>query len=242
MMRFDAAERYPPVWVAILGGAGLGLVWGIAARVWMRLISTRPEFSIPGTAAILVIATIFGACAGLAFAARRRGWRRWGHYVARGSAVIFFLPFGIAGGAPLMLTVLLATLGLTQPAVIGLWALAALAILLVMGTDIGVPTIVAIIMPAVAAALTAWKLIARRWRGESWLPYVDTWLDRIGRAILLLLAAAGFAFVAREVVTDKPGLLGPVYVLFYLILLYPLLLGLRVGLEPRMSASTARLK
>jgi hypothetical protein len=239
MIRFDAAERYPPVWRAVLGGAGLGLLWGIAARIWMRLISTRPEFSIPGTAAILVIATIFGACAGLAFAARQRGWQRWGHYAARGLAVIFFLPFGIAGGTPLMLTVLLATLGLTQPALIGLWALAALALLLRVGTDIGIPTIVVIIVPAGAIALTAWKLIARRWHSESWITNVDTWLDRIGRAILLLLAAAGFGFVAREVVTDKPGLLGPVYVLFYLILLYPLFLALRVGLEPRTPAGSA---
>jgi hypothetical protein len=236
VMRFDAAERNPPMWVAILGGAGLGLVWGIAARIWMRLISTRPEFSIPGTAAILVIATVFGACAGFAFAARRRGWRRWGHYVPRGLAVLFFIPFGIAGGTPLMLTVLVATLGMTQPAAIGLWVLAALAILLVVGTDIDVPTIVAVIALAAAVALTAWKWIALRWRCKPGLLHVDTWLERVGRTILLLLAVAGFGFVAREVMTDKPGMLGPVYVLFYLILLYSLFLALRVGLEPYASA------
>ena len=88
-MRLDATEPYPRVWAAVLGGAGLGLVWGIAAQLWMRLISTQPEFSIPGTAAILIITTLFGACAGLAFAARRRGWRWWGHYVPRGLAVMF---------------------------------------------------------------------------------------------------------------------------------------------------------
>jgi hypothetical protein len=236
MLRFDAMERYPLVWAAVLGGAGLGLVWGIAARIWMRLISTRPEFSIPGTAAILMIATIFGACAGFAFAARRRGWRRWGHYVPRALVVIFFIPFGIAGGFPLMLTVLLATLGVTQRAVIGLWVLAALSILLVLGSDIAVPASVAVIVPAIAVALTVWKWIVRRRRGRPKLLQVDTWLERIGRAILLLLAVAGFGFVAREVVTDKPGLLAPVYVLFYLILLYTLFLALRVGLAPRVSA------
>ena len=236
MLRFDATERYPRVWAAVLGGAGLGLVWGIAARIWMRLISTRPEFSIPGTAAILIIATIFGAWAGLAFAARRRGWRRWGHYVPRALVVIFFIPFGIAGGFPLMLTVLLATLGVTQRAVVGLWVLAALSILLVSGTDIAVPAGVAVVVPIVAVALTGWKWIARR--GGPTLLQVDAWLERIGRAILLLLAVAGFGFVAREVVTDKPGLLAPVYVLLYLILLYTLLLALRVGLAPRASACT----
>ena len=60
-MHLDAAERSPAVWAAILSGASLGLVWGIAARIWMRLISTNPEFTSSGTAAILVIAIVFGA-------------------------------------------------------------------------------------------------------------------------------------------------------------------------------------
>ena len=50
----DATASQPSVvWAAVLGGAGLGLAWGIVARIWMRLIATTPEFSIPGTAAIL---------------------------------------------------------------------------------------------------------------------------------------------------------------------------------------------
>ena len=235
-MRLDAMERYPLVWVAALGGAGLGLIWGVAARIWMRLIATTPEFSISGTAAILVIATVFGAWAGFAFAARRRGWRRWWHYVPRVLMVAFFIPFGIAGGLPLMLTVLLATLGITQRAVVGLWVLAVLAILLVVGTDISVPAIAASIAPAGAVALTAWKWITRRWRDGHRLLLVDTWLERIVRTLLLLLAVVGFGLVSQKVVTDKPGLLGPVYVLCYLILLYPLFLALRVGLEPLASA------
>jgi len=236
VMRFDATERYPAVWAAVLGGAGLGVVWGILARVWMRLISTNPEFSISGTAAILIIATIFGACAGFAFAARRRGWRRWGHYVPRGLAVLFFIPFGIAGGFPLMLTVLLATVAMTQRAVVGLWVLAGLSILLVVGSDIDVPAIVAVLVLAGAIALTAWKWIALRWRGEPRLLQVDTWLERIVRTILLLLAAAGVGVVSWGIVTTKPGLLAPVYILLYLTLLYPLFLALRVGLEPSESA------
>ena len=230
-MNLDATEQYPPVWAAVLGGAGLGLVWGIAARIWMRLISTKPEFSISGTMAILVIATVFGAWTGFAYAARRRGWRRWGHYLPRSLVVAFFIPFGIARGLPLMLTVLVATLGVTQRAVVGLWVLAVLSILLVVGTDIGVPAIAAGIALAGAVALTAWKRIVRPWRDGHRLLLVDTWLERIVRTLLLLLAVAGFGFVAREVVTSKSGLLAPLYVLFYLILLYPLFLALRVGLE-----------
>lgn len=236
-MHLDATEQYPAVWVAILCGAGLGLVWGIAARIWMRLISTNPEFTISGTAAILVIAMLFGVFVGFAFAARWRGWRRWGHYLPRALVVIFFVPFSGFAGAPLMFTVLLATIAVTQTAMVGLWVAAALAILLVVGTDLGVPPILAVIVWVGAVALTAWKWIAPRWRGEQRLLVVDTWLQRGGRTIILLLAAVGFVSVAWQVMTDKPGLLGLAYVFLYLLLLYPLFLALRVGLEPKTDAA-----
>jgi hypothetical protein len=229
-MPIDAAEQHPPVWSAILGGAGLGFVWGAAARIWMRLISTNPEFTIPGTVAILLIATLFGMWTGLAFAARRRGWRGWRHYLPRALAVVFFLPFGIAGGFPLMLTVLLATLGLVQRAVVGLWVLALLATLLSLGTDISLPPIVTGIALAGAIGATVWAWLSRRDEGRFLL--VNAWLERLVRTTLLLLALGGFGVVAREVVTDKGVGLGLAYVLLYLVLLYPLFLALRVGLEP----------
>ena len=121
---------------------------------------------------------------------------------------------------------------------VGLWVLAVLAILLVVGTDIGVPAIVAVIASAAAVALTTWKWFAPRWHNGPRLLLVNTWLERTGRTILLLLAAAGFVFVAWQVVTDKPGLLAPAYVFLYLLLLYPLFLALRVGLEPKASAAS----
>ena len=134
-----------------------------------------------------------------------------------------------------MLTVLAATLAVTQRAVVGLWVLAVMAILLAVGTDIGVPLIAAGIALAGAVALTIWKLIVRRWRDGPRLLLVDIWLERIMRIPLLLLALGGIGFVAREVVSGKPGVLGLLYVLVYLILLYPLFLALRVGLEPSTS-------
>jgi hypothetical protein len=233
----DATERHPPVWAAVLGGAGFGLVWGIAARLWMRLITTTPEFSIPGTAAILIITTVFGMWAGLAFVARRRGWRGWGHYVPRSLAVIFFIPFGIAGGLPLMLTVLVATLGITQRAVVGLWIVAGLVMLVVVGTDIVIPTTVMVSAPAGAIALTGWKWFIWHWHSAPWLLTIDSWLERIGHAILLLLAAFGLWTVASGIMTDKPVFLGLAAIFFYLLLLYPLFLALRVGLTPKASAA-----
>jgi hypothetical protein len=213
-------------------------MWGIAARLWMRLITTTPEFSIPGTAAILIIATVFGAFAGSAFVARRRGWRGWGHYVPRSLTVIFFIPFGIAGGLPLMLTVLVATLGITQRAVIGLWVVTGLVMLVNVSTDMVIPMIVMVSLPAGAIALTGWKWFIRHWHSAPWLITVDILLERIGRAILLLLAAFGLWTVALGIMTDKPMFLGLVAIFYYLLLLYPLFLGLRVGLKPKASAAS----
>ena len=228
-MHLDATDQQPRVWAAALVGASLGLGWGLIARIWMRLISTSPDFSVAGTVAILVITTVFGICTGVAFAARRRGWRRWGHYLPRGLVVFFFIPFGMAGGMPLMLTILLATIAVTQQAVIGIWVVTVLAILAALADAI--PWVVAAGVLAVALALTIWKWLLPRWHGLNSALLVDAWLERIVRAIVLLLAIFGFGFVAREIITDKPGILGALYVLFYVILLYPLFLALRVGLE-----------
>lgn len=231
-LRLDAAEQKPAIWAAVLSGAGLGLMWGIAARLWMRLISTEPEFSIFGTAAILIIFTLFGLFAGLGFAARRRGWRGVGHYLPRALAVAFFIPFGAFGGTPLMLTVLLATLGLTQRAVVSVWFLAALALLVVSGTDFGLPIQAVVITLIVALAVTVWHWLTPRWRDNPKLQLVNVWLERIVRTVLLLLAVAGFWSVARDVLSSHPMLLGLLYVFLYFILLYPLCLALRIGLNP----------
>ena len=131
-----------------------------------------------------------------------------------------------------MLTVLLVTLAVTHSAVVGLWVLAVLALLLVVATDIGVPVIIAIMTSAGAVTLTVWKWMTPRWKGRLGFMRVDTWLERLGRALLLLLATSGFGVVVREITNNKPGVLGAVYILYYIVLLYPLFLALRVGLEP----------
>ena len=60
---------------ALASGAGVGLLWGIGARAWMRLIADDPAFSWSGTGYILSAATIFGLLTRLATTARRNGWR-----------------------------------------------------------------------------------------------------------------------------------------------------------------------
>lgn len=224
-MPLDGNEQRPALWAALLGGAGLGLTWGVASRIWMRLISTRPEFSIAGTAMILGIATIFGTFVGLGFAARRRGWTGWRYWAARVAVVITFLPFGGAGGGPLMATVFLGTLALTQRALVGAWILSIPAA--VMG--VSGPRPYAFAVPAVALVLSAWTWAVRR---DQSLQRADRWIDLALRAVPLAGAAALFVHIARDIIRDKPEPRSLLYVLLYLLLLYPLYLGLRVGFGP----------
>jgi hypothetical protein len=227
----DANERRLQAWAAMLTGAAMGLAWGAIARIWMRLIATNPEFSVGGTAIILAIPTLFGTCAGLALVARRRGWTGWRHYLPRTLTVIFFIPFGFAGGGPLMLTVLLATLAVTWPAAPRA-VTAAVALLIVAVTAALGQTLVAAV-PLVALTLTyaAWIFVARR-ASERGMQLLKLWRSRIARGSLLVAAVGVFVAVSVQIITDKPGMFGPAYVAMYLLLLGPLFLGLWIGLQP----------
>ena len=85
-------------------GAALGLAWGVTARVWMRMISTDPEFSWAGTLAILGLSGWLGLGVGLASAARRRGRRPWAALLGAPGLALFaspgilFLPAFAVGG------------------------------------------------------------------------------------------------------------------------------------------------
>lgn len=82
-------------------GAGLGILWGLAMRAWMRFISTDPEFSWAGTIFIIAAAAIAGGL--LAFARHRRrlggiGWWR--------TTILALLLLG-AGGSVMWPTIIL---------------------------------------------------------------------------------------------------------------------------------------
>ena len=63
---------------AALIGFGLGAAWGVVARVWMRLVSTTPDFSWSGTLMIVGFSAVLGLLVGLSWRARHAtGWRRW---------------------------------------------------------------------------------------------------------------------------------------------------------------------
>ncbi len=93
----------------IVAGLALGAVVGVAARAWMRLVSSDPEFSWSGTILIVVVFTLAGFGQGLALAVRRRRWTWWHQFPVRvvagfsalllgGGAGIVMLP-AIVGGA-----------------------------------------------------------------------------------------------------------------------------------------------
>jgi hypothetical protein len=72
--RSGQLQRHP-----IASGALLGLAWGISMRLWMRFISTDPEFSWSGTGYILGAATLAGLLLGIGWARRSKAkgnlWR-----------------------------------------------------------------------------------------------------------------------------------------------------------------------
>ena len=87
--------------VGLLAGAGLG----IAARLWMRMIATDPEFTWDGTVFIVLAFTVFGAAQGVAVAARRATDRRSIVTTARVFGFLGTLPLFMAAGGIMMPTV-----------------------------------------------------------------------------------------------------------------------------------------
>ncbi len=91
-------RRWPLIPAGLLAGALLGVL----GRVWMRWISTDPEFSWSGTLFIVGAFTVFGVTQAMVAVARIRLRRRSWVTVARILGVVFTLPL-FAGAGSLML-------------------------------------------------------------------------------------------------------------------------------------------
>jgi xanthosine utilization system XapX-like protein len=80
----------------ILRGAALGLAlgtaWGVAARVWMRLVSDQPEFSWAGTLGILGLAALLGGLVGGVTTALRNGRSGWWRLAVLPGLLLFMSP------------------------------------------------------------------------------------------------------------------------------------------------------
>lgn len=92
-------------------GAG-GFVWGVVARLWMRVISGDPEFSWSGTLFIIGLFTVVGGAQGLALAVRRRRWPRWAQTIVRIPTTGVAVLLGAAAGIVMLPALVTGSLGL----------------------------------------------------------------------------------------------------------------------------------
>ncbi len=84
---------------------GAAVVWAAVLRVWMRFVSSNPEFSWGGTAAILAVGGVAGLGIGIARWRRQAGGRGWWRLSVFASLPVFagpglvMLPGALAGAA-----------------------------------------------------------------------------------------------------------------------------------------------
>ena len=97
-----------PLIVAL--SAGGGLLLGVLARLWMRWITTNPEFTWGGTLGIVFSFTLFFAMQSLLFVVRRKKISRLKDWIFRVIAIFFTLPLFGAAGAIMFPVVLLGSL------------------------------------------------------------------------------------------------------------------------------------
>ena len=97
-------------WKIILAAVFGGLVLGIIARLWMRWISTDPEFSWGGTLGIIISFTMFTTTQATVYVLRRRIKTRRLTSVVRSVGAFFTLPLFTAAGAVMFPTVILASI------------------------------------------------------------------------------------------------------------------------------------
>ena len=112
---------------------------GVLARLWMRLIAVRPEFTWSGTLGIVIGFIIFGLAQSLGALSRRRQWRTWAARTTRCAGVVAMLPLFMAAGGQMMPTVVFGGLAVwrvdwPRPARIVCGAIATLPALLVART------------------------------------------------------------------------------------------------------------
>jgi len=108
-----AARRFPGP-VVLVGGLLGGLAWGIYARVWMRSISTDPEFTWAGTLFIVIGFGIAGLGQSVAYLGRRARLPRGRLTTIRVVTFASLLPLGMAAGGPMLPAVVLAPLAITH--------------------------------------------------------------------------------------------------------------------------------
>jgi hypothetical protein len=169
-----------PVLRGALAGAGLGVLWGIGARVFMRLVTDSPGFSWVGTLFILGLSALMGVGLGVVAAAKASGARRWWLLVLLPGLLLLagqgmpFIPSFVLGG--LLFTrrhVALRALGAVAIAggVVVLWRLIAL----------NQETMLSMPLPQLVRGLVAFTILSVAMAAGSSVLW-RRWAPRAGRA------------------------------------------------------------
>ena len=103
-------------WKIILLAVFGGLVLGAIARLWMRWISTEPDFSWSGTIFIIQSFTIFATTQAVVYVLRRKVRTRRLTSIIRGGGILFSLPIFGGAGVVMLPTVALASIALWRKA------------------------------------------------------------------------------------------------------------------------------
>jgi len=92
-------------WQVVVLAATCGAAWGVAARIWMRLVSSDPEFTWSGSLFIVGAATIPGVAMGIVLTERGR-WAILGR--------ISVVPLCLGPGLVMVPTLVLGAMGIAR--------------------------------------------------------------------------------------------------------------------------------
>jgi hypothetical protein len=112
MMAKNTESRPKLYFLLVARGLLVGLFFGVTARLWMRWISTDPEFTWNGTLGIVIGFGIFGAVQAFVGHFMRGGHRKWSTNLVRSLGVLFSLQLFFAAGASMFPAVLAGVLSL----------------------------------------------------------------------------------------------------------------------------------
>jgi hypothetical protein len=148
-------------WRVILVCLLAGALWGVVARVWMRIISSHPEFSWSGTLFIVMVFAVSGLLWGASEVARRGGGGR--ARVAAMLGVLSVLPIGFDQGVVMLPAIVFGAFSLpgTRPPLakrIGLGGLMLPVLgIFALGLDVVSPWFVAVGL-LMAAGIVVWPV------------------------------------------------------------------------------------